>query len=151
MPDGAFEHELPRSHDAPWLARRLLVQWLGAALQSDQLHQAKLLTSELVTNAILHGRGRILLRAHLDDKRMLIEVMDEGAGFRRAVRRSAFEDVHGRGLAIVDSEASRWGIHEGAAHVWFELARAGPSPSSDALRPARPFRRRLRSAAGKGH
>jgi hypothetical protein len=27
---------------------------------------------------------------------------------------------------IVDAESSRWGIHEGTTHVWFELERPGP-------------------------
>lgn len=121
MTGGAFEHELPRNHDAPWLARRLLGQWFGAELESDELHRAKLLTSELVTNAVLHGRGRIVLRAELDDLRALIEVLDGGPGFEPDARRG---DVRGRGLGIVDSESSRWGVRAGTTHVWFELKRS---------------------------
>jgi anti-sigma regulatory factor (Ser/Thr protein kinase) len=95
-------------------------------LEADELHNAKLLASELVTNAVLHGKGRIILRVDLDDDRLLVEVIDEGAGFEHRARRSEFEDLHGRGLAIVESESSRWGIHEGTTHVWFELERPGP-------------------------
>jgi anti-sigma regulatory factor (Ser/Thr protein kinase) len=126
MTDAPFETELPRSHDAPWLARRLLAQWFAVELPSDELHRAKLLASELVTNAVLHGRGKITLRADLDDDRALIEVIDEGSGFEHEIRRREFEDLHGRGLAIVESESSRWGVHEGTTHVWFELERHGP-------------------------
>jgi hypothetical protein len=57
---------------------------------------------------------------------VLVEVIDEGSGFERVVRRNDFEDVGGRGLTIVESQASRWGIHEGTTHVWFELERSGP-------------------------
>jgi anti-sigma regulatory factor (Ser/Thr protein kinase) len=132
MTGAPFETELPRSHDAPWLARRLLAQWFGAELASDELHRTKLLASELVTNAILHGQGTITLRADLDHDRALIEVIDEGTGFEHAIRRREFDDLHGRGLAIVDSESSRWGVHEGTTHVWFELERQGPRLGPDA-------------------
>jgi len=122
----SHERELPRSPDAPGLARRSLSDWYGSRLDQEELHRAKLLASELVTNAVLHGEGRILLRAQADDDRLLIEVIDEGAGFEHEVRRREFDELHGRGLAIVEAESSRWGIHEGTTHVWFELERAGP-------------------------
>jgi anti-sigma regulatory factor (Ser/Thr protein kinase) len=73
-----------------------------------------------------HGRGRVILRAELDEDRLLVEVIDDGHGFERIVRQRDFESVGGRGLAIVDVLASRWGIHEGITHVWFELERPGP-------------------------
>jgi anti-sigma regulatory factor (Ser/Thr protein kinase) len=122
----AFETELPRTHEAPWLARRLLVQWFGAELGSDELHRAKLLASELVTNAVMHGVGRITLRAALNDDRALVEVIDEGSGFEHEIRHREVADLRGRGLGIVDTESSRWGVHEGTTHVWFELERDGP-------------------------
>ncbi len=121
-----FEKQLPRANDAPWIARRQVTAWFSAVLKQDQLQTAKLLTSELVTNAVLHGRGRILLRAQVNEDRVLVEVIDEGNGFEHELRRRSFEDLHGRGLLIVDSESSRWGIHEGATHVWFELERQRP-------------------------
>lgn len=119
----AFEKELPRSHDAPWLARRSLADRFGVELEHDQLHRAKLLTSELVTNAVLHGTGRIFLRADLNEDRVHVEVVDEGEGFEHRVTRCHFDELTGRGLGIVDSESSRWGVHEGSTHVWFELER----------------------------
>lgn len=114
------------------MARRLLARWLGAELESDELHKAKLLASELVTNAVLHGKGTITFRANLDDDRALVEVIDEGTGFEHEIRRREFDELHGRGLAIVDSESSRWGVHEGTTHVWFELERQGPRIGTDA-------------------
>ncbi|HTX30183.1 MAG TPA: ATP-binding protein [Solirubrobacteraceae bacterium] len=121
-----FEQALARDPAAPGEARRALTKWIGTELDSDALYQAKLMASELVTNAVLHGQGRIVLRGSLDEDRLLVEVIDEGTGFEREVRRSEFEDVGGRGLAIVESQSSRWGIHEGTTHVWFELERGGP-------------------------
>jgi len=121
-----FEMDLPRASDAPWIARRSVADWFGAALQGEELQTAKLLTSELVTNAVVHGCGRIVLRAQLDEHRLLVEVIDEGKGFEHEARRRSFDDLHGRGLLIVETEASRWGIQEGTTHVWFELERPGP-------------------------
>lgn len=126
-----FEKELSRVPEAPGIARRELSRWYGDSLRLDELDTAKLLATELVTNAVLHGHGRIVLRAQLNDDRLLVEVVDEGAGFEHEVRHLEFDELHGRGLAIVDSESSRWGIHEGTTHVWFELERPGPRLGSE--------------------
>lgn len=122
----SFEQDLPRMRGAPALARRSLSRWLAEDVERDQLRTAELLVSELVTNAVMHGRGKITLRAQIDEDRVLVEVIDEGGGFERTLRHGDFDAVGGRGLAIVDAEASRWGIHEGTTHVWFELERPGP-------------------------
>jgi anti-sigma regulatory factor (Ser/Thr protein kinase) len=121
-----FEAELPRSVRAPGIARRSVVDWFAESLNDEELETARLLTSELVSNAVLHGQGQIMLRGTFDEDRVMVEVIDEGGGFERVLRHYDFEDLHGRGLAIVDTESSRWGIHEGTTHVWFELERAGP-------------------------
>ena len=103
------------------MARDSLGERFATALGSDELGTAKLLVSELVTNALLHGQGKIILRAQLDEDRLLVEVIDQGTGFERAVRDAGIEDVGGWGLALLDRESSRWGVHEGTTHVWFEL------------------------------
>ncbi len=122
------EHQesLPRDGTAPGAARRAIERWFGPQLEPAELESVKLLTSELVSNAVVHGVGKITLRARLGDNRVLVEVLDEGGGFERTLRKRDFEEVGGRGLAIVDAEASRWGVHEGTTHVWFELERSGP-------------------------
>jgi anti-sigma regulatory factor (Ser/Thr protein kinase) len=129
MRNAEFERELPRGADAPWLARRSLGDWYGATLRADEVHLAKLLTSELVTNAVLHGEGRITLRARLEDRRLVVEVADEGPGFEYTSGRRGFDHLRGRGLAIVDSESASWGIGDGLSQVWFELAVAAPAPT----------------------
>ena len=121
-----LEVDLPHTVQAPGIARRSLADWLAPAVDSDELGAARLLVSELVTNAVVHGHGDIRLRATLDDDRLLVEVIDEGEGFERTIRQQDFASIGGRGLAIVDAEASRWGIREGTTHVWFELERPGP-------------------------
>jgi anti-sigma regulatory factor (Ser/Thr protein kinase) len=124
--------ELPRDAQAPRNARSLVAQSFAPTLQSDELETAALLTSELVSNAVRHGRGKITLHADLDDNRLLVEVIDEGGGLEQAIRARDFENIEGWGLKIVDSESSRWGAHEGTTHVWFELERRGPRLGAEA-------------------
>ncbi len=117
---------MPRTGQAPGLARWRLDEWLAGDLDARELADAKLLASELVTNALVHGHGRIEIRGELDDNQLLIEVIDEGKGFERIVRENDFDRGCGWGLHLVDAVASRWGIHPGSSHVWFELERHGP-------------------------
>jgi len=126
---------LPRASGAASTARSLLAEWFGAEMDEDLLHSAQLLASELATNAYVHGQGAIELRAALDEDRLLVEVTDEGSGFEREVGARSLDELGGRGLGIVDAEASRWGIHEGTTHVWFELERPGPRLGEDAKPP----------------
>lgn len=117
---------LPRASGAPGLARKLLADWFEDNLSGQELDSARLLVSELVTNSVIHGQGQICLAARIDDNRILVEVSDEGSSFEHTARSVPFDQLHGRGLGIVDALSSRWGIHEGTTHVWFEIERAGP-------------------------
>ncbi|MGA2926706.1 MAG: ATP-binding protein [Solirubrobacteraceae bacterium] len=133
---------LPRDTTAPGFARRLIAAQFVDVLDQTELDTAKLLVSELVTNAVLHGRGAISLRADLDEHRLRVEVVDQGYGFERAAAEPTFEQLGGRGLQIVDAASSRWGIRKGTTRVWFELEtpapRAGRGSGSDSERP-QPF------------
>jgi anti-sigma regulatory factor (Ser/Thr protein kinase) len=99
-----------------------------AAAPCRTLITARLLVSELVSNAVTHGHGRITLRAQLFERRLLVEVIDEGDGFDRRLRERGFRTpgVGGWGLSVVDAESSCWGVRRDSSHVWFELERPGP-------------------------
>ncbi len=128
---GPIEIELPRNASAAAQARQLVVDLLAAELSDHELDRTRLLVSELATNAVRHGQGTITLRARVDQDRLLVEVIDEGSGFERAIHRSDLTQLGGWGLMIVDAEASRWGVHEGTTRVWFEIERAGPRIGTD--------------------
>jgi anti-sigma regulatory factor (Ser/Thr protein kinase) len=117
---------LPQAITAPRIARHALNRFCHGRLEDQQLSDAELMVSELVTNALRHGCGQIVLRAALDDDRLRVEVIDQGTGFERELRRRDFDVVGGWGLDIVEDASSRWGVHEGTTHVWFELERPGP-------------------------
>jgi anti-sigma regulatory factor (Ser/Thr protein kinase) len=127
-----IEVELPRDPGAGRRARRLLEDFTAGALDGEGLGRAKLLVSELVNNAVVHGQGTITFKADLNEDRLLVEVIDEGSGFELAVREQDDDErFGGRGLSIVEGESSRWGVHEGTTHVWFEIERPGPRLGAD--------------------
>ena len=119
----SLELPLRPAPQAPSIARRRLAERFAAQLGDDELQDAMLLTSELVTNAVLHGRGQIKLTARLDEKRLTVNVADKGHGFEPPGLERPFDAVGGHGLNIVETIASRWGIHAGSSDVWFELDR----------------------------
>lgn len=91
-------------------------------LDVRKLQSALLVTTELVTNALRHGEGDIELILRLDHEVLNVEVVDEGEGAGRGVRRRDEDEVGGWGLQIVDRLADRWGVFEGTTHVWAELS-----------------------------
>jgi anti-sigma regulatory factor (Ser/Thr protein kinase) len=116
--------ELPRTPESPGISRRWLEERFAAELDDCRLATAKLLISELVTNAVVHGCGRIRVRAWPEGDHVHVEVTDEGTRFVRMIRTPGLDSGGGLGLAIVDAEATRWGIGEGATtRVWFDLRR----------------------------
>jgi len=130
-----YEVQLFREFGAAGRARKLLAERFAAELTGHELDTAKLLTSELVTNAVVHGQGIITMRLDLDEGRLRVEVIDEGGGFERVVRGRELSGYGGWGLKLLESESSCWGVHEGRTHVWFELerrrARSGSRPGAD--------------------
>jgi anti-sigma regulatory factor (Ser/Thr protein kinase) len=96
----------------------------GAALAAEQCDDAVLLTSELVTNAVLHGRSEVCVEVRARDGALRVAVLDENS--RRPAPVAEDPDaLDGRGLALVDALADRWGVEErpiGKA-VWFEVGR----------------------------
>jgi anti-sigma regulatory factor (Ser/Thr protein kinase) len=128
---GPIEVQLPRDASASSGARRLLGESMAGKIDADVLDRSKLLVSELVNNAVLHGHGKITLRVDRDENRLYVEVIDEGSGFERVVRENDFDQVGGWGLTLVEAESSRWGVHEGTTHVWFEIDATGPRVGED--------------------
>jgi anti-sigma regulatory factor (Ser/Thr protein kinase) len=103
--------------------------FIGGTLANDGVEVsvidvAKLLVSELVTNAVVHARGTIRLTVHTDAQWVQIEVEDQGHG-RPVLRPPTKDQRDGRGLQMVDKLATDWGTERRATHkvVWFEIAR----------------------------
>ena len=91
------------------VARTFVAEALRARdAEPEVVQRATLLTSELVTNAVLHGRPPIQLRLRLSARHAVIEVYDGTAVLPRRMRPTP-DDEHGRGLQVVASLADRWG------------------------------------------
>ena len=82
------------------------------------------MVSELVTNALRHGRGEIILRITPATDQLTVEVADEGVG--EVVIAAAPGTGGGWGLRIVDELADTWGIESGSTRVWFRLGLGRP-------------------------
>jgi anti-sigma regulatory factor (Ser/Thr protein kinase) len=105
-------------------ARTMVEHLVGDSLGATPLADLRLLTSEVVTNAVIHGDAGqgVVLEVGVCDRCVRVEVNDRGAGFAVAAGKLAPGAVGGRGLRVLDMLASRWGIgaDEGTC-VWFEL------------------------------
>jgi anti-sigma regulatory factor (Ser/Thr protein kinase) len=116
---------LPARDDAPARAREqvsaLLRRWRAG---DDIRHNATLLVSELVTNAVRYATGPITVRLIRSGHGLLCEVGDTGNG-RPRLRRADLLDDGGRGLGIVHRLTTRWGVRwtDTGKVVWAEVAR----------------------------
>ncbi|AWW36959.1 ATP-binding protein [Streptomyces cadmiisoli] len=99
--------------------RELLRHW-GEPGRSEI---AELLTSELVTNAIVHTDDEAVLTAAVGPRGLRVEVRDFVARRPRVRAPKADDGTHGRGLVLVESLADAWGVrpHAVGKSVWFEL------------------------------
>ena len=104
------------------VARRFVRSIVDSVLDDEQLATAELLTSELVTNAVLHGGGEPVLAVELDAHRLRIVVHDDTPTMP-VIRNPRPLAASGRGMQLVDSLAARWGVDPVATgkDVWFEL------------------------------
>ncbi|MGW0732759.1 ATP-binding protein [Streptomyces sp. NPDC002851] len=127
------EWHLPRTPRSVPRARTLLHEQTAAwNLTPDVADTAALLLSELLTNAVTHARvprGRQLRArcALLSDGTLRLEV-DDANNSEPCPRKAAPEDESGRGLALVEALADRWGTTPRAygigKTVWCELGAA---------------------------
>jgi anti-sigma regulatory factor (Ser/Thr protein kinase) len=102
-----LEVELPRDRGASHMARQLVAERFGPQLTAEELDTVRLLMSELVNNAVLHGQGQITMKAQADSRQIRVDVIDGGTGFERHVRHTGFDSLGGRGLQM--SRRSRAG------------------------------------------
>ena len=116
--------ELPARPTSAREARRFIAQFCQAAELPDDLCQtAALLASEVVTNAVLHGRTRATLTVQEPPPYLRVSVEDLNPDLPAVGDSPQLDATSGRGMQIVAALADRWGIEAtptGKA-VWFEL------------------------------
>lgn len=104
-------------------ARHFVARYCDAArLHRDVCDTAVLLTSELVTNAIVHGRTSSELQVSSPLGLLRVLVHDDNPTAPERVRPGP-DRRGGRGLILVEALASAWGFAPDAPgkSVWFEM------------------------------
>jgi anti-sigma regulatory factor (Ser/Thr protein kinase) len=109
---------LPRDVPAVRTARASVDRWL-ADHDPRVCEEARAIVTELVANAVRHGRPPIELTLQQRGDTLRIVVAD--AGTRRPKTTEEPGPRGGWGLRIVGGLAGRWGIDEDASSVWCEL------------------------------
>lgn len=112
------------STETPSAARRAMDELLGERADSKFGFYARLVASELVSNAVVHGSDRdpILLELNLYADGVELTVQNAGARLRiKSLRRRT--QPGGRGLDIVDALAEAWSITTGGSgtRIWVRL------------------------------
>jgi anti-sigma regulatory factor (Ser/Thr protein kinase) len=115
---------------APAMGRRVL-EGLSDTLAPSTLDDARLLLTELLTNAIQHAHlerdERISVSVRREPTALLVEVADPGDGLPDGSSLAASRrpgSGSGWGLVLLDRLADEWGIEalpDGGTLAWFRL------------------------------
>jgi hypothetical protein len=124
----ALELTLPLSVHAPRQARRSLERY-QPTIDEGLLNDLKLLTGELVTNAVRHSGcpqgDPITVTVDFEHERVRVEVVDRGDGVASLLARSILPPS---GVQLLELISDRWS--SAIAHsflVWFEIGTAANS------------------------
>jgi anti-sigma regulatory factor (Ser/Thr protein kinase) len=99
--------------------------FLAEALQDEDVEidfdAAKLLTTEVATNAARHGKEPIELSIELEEEDLRVSVFDHGPGFDPESLPGPSET--GGGIPLLQSLSSEWGVDrkDDSTEVWFRI------------------------------
>ncbi|QEV18821.1 ATP-binding protein [Streptomyces alboniger] len=125
---------LPPEAESVPRARRWFRKFITPYNPACSIDDCVLMISELVTNAVVHGRadGHWVVRVEWfrEGGSLRVEVHNPGLPENVRLRRPDANDAHGRGLLLVDSVSDSW--HAGTSRfggtmVCFRMTDAWPS------------------------
>ncbi|SOC49287.1 Anti-sigma regulatory factor (Ser/Thr protein kinase) [Blastococcus aggregatus] len=120
--------DLPPTARSVRVARRLVLELMGAWGVPHDPEDAALLVTELVSNVVDHvgGEAELTLEIGASEDWLRIAVVD-GSAVLPVVRELSMDEPRGRGMRMVQEIADRWGAedHDGGKRVWFELRPPG--------------------------
>jgi anti-sigma regulatory factor (Ser/Thr protein kinase) len=104
-------------------ARRFVTEALVGAGVTTVLDEARLLVSELATNAVVHARTDFSVTVHVAANRVYVEVRDGDPIDLAAVDPPLPPELGRHGLQIVDRLAGSWGsrIEDHGKVAWFSI------------------------------
>ena len=121
---------VPHTRSSVGVARHAFAdELLASGVGRPVLEDAVLVLSELLSNAIKHAAplpgGSITIRWEIRPECLHLEITDGGALTRPHAAAAAASAVGGRGLDIVRTVCSQWGVTEGekSVTVWADLRR----------------------------
>jgi two-component sensor histidine kinase len=96
------------------------------------VHDVVLVVNELVTNAVVHATGPIMLSLDRREDAVRIVVSDNSAAMP-TVRRGDPDALGGRGLALVAAMSTDWGVQQRdcGKTVWADVAIEGAFTAAD--------------------
>ena len=117
--------EITATPDSVRDARERVVETASELLRDERLAELRLVTSEVITNAVRHGGSGepVRVRALVTEDFLCVKVTDAGPGIAPRPRATAPADDGGFGLVLVESLTRRWGMtrEEGRTRIWFEF------------------------------
>jgi anti-sigma regulatory factor (Ser/Thr protein kinase) len=135
MPPHSASVMLPHSAQSVRSARRRLADDLARrGVHDEVIGDASLVVSEIISNALKHARpltsGQIRVAWDLSSTSLELQVSDGGGPTRPYLQTPSLSSLGGRGLGIVATLCSEWGVRQDAdgTTVWATLS-AGPRPA----------------------
>ena len=105
---------------SPAAARRFVSRHLVKHDLGHLVDDVRLVVSELVTNAALHGRSASVVKLELMPPCVRLSVHDNAGGLP-LLRKASSGDLNGRGLQVVERFSTEWGVQrslQGGKTVW---------------------------------
>lgn len=134
---------VPHERTGVRIARHAFADQLAAdGVPPEDREDAMLVLSELVSNAVKHAAplasGEINVRWQVADDLLHIEITDGGAGTRPNPSVPVLSALGGRGLDIVRTVSSQWGVSEDddTVTVWADVPRTTHDPTRPEESPA---------------
>ncbi|MFI9272019.1 PAS domain S-box protein [Kitasatospora sp. NPDC052896] len=114
--------ELPAVPTSASEARAFVEKVLTAWGHTHLVDDARLLASEVLTNAVQHGKGPVRLRLRCHPTELAVEVTDQSPHLPHP-RLAEADEESGRGLTLVEALAHRWGARptDTGKTTWFTL------------------------------
>ena len=149
--DASERHDLPNDVSAAAIARDKARRFVGRARLEAVVEPLTLVVSELVANAVRHGKPPIQLLLRRVGRGVRVDVHDEAPRYGPMkdmdgpVPRPELDAQGGRGRFLVDALSSRHGVKEipdDGKKVWAVVEADRPVDHPEASRPSAPTLRR---------
>ncbi|WP_371658432.1 PAS domain S-box protein [Streptomyces sp. NBC_00280] len=114
--------ELPATASSVPAGRAFMGETLAAWGCPQHTDDARLLVSEILTNAVQHAQGPLVLHLRRTVTELAVEISDLSPHLPQP-RLAAQDEESGRGLILVDTLADSWGVRpdEHGKTTWFTL------------------------------